>query len=139
MKAMHLLLTAILPIGFALPAAYAADKPLDCRTELTGDWRGQGKVAMMGPPVDVESHYILGADGKFQSMQRYRDKDGAWQEQRVTGEWTVKPGRGAKACEVTMTARNEWGEGSTTTTYRLLGPGRFRFDEADYDMVRTQP
>jgi hypothetical protein len=139
MKAACLFLTALLPIGLAAPMASAADKPLDCRAALTGDWRGQGKVTVMGPPVEVESRYQLKADGGFESMQRYRGQDGAWQEQRVVGEWTTKPGRGTKACEVTMTARNEWGEGSTTTTYRLIGPGRFRFDEADYDMVRVEP
>lgn len=139
MKATHLLIAVIPPAILAAALAHAAGKPLDCRTELTGDWRGQGKVSVLGPPVEVESHYVLKADGAFESMQRYRGQDGTWQEQRVKGEWTTKPGRGAKACEVTMTARNEWGEGSTTTTYRLIGPGRFRFDEADYDMVRTQP
>jgi hypothetical protein len=139
MKAQHLFLTALLPIGLTAATALAADKPLDCPAELTGDWSGQGKVTVLGPPVEVESRFLLNADGSFETVQRYRDQNGAWQERRDAGEWIATPGRGENTCQVTMTARNEWGEGRTTTTYRLLGPDRFRFREADYDMVRAKP
>jgi hypothetical protein len=96
-------------------------------------------VFTFGAPVEVDHRYVLKGDGTFETVQRYRGQDGAWKEQRVVGQWIARRGSAAGLCDVTMKMRGEWGEASSNSTYRLTAPGRFRFEDADFDMVRASP
>lgn len=108
----------------------------DCRARLIGDWRGGGLVRVFGAKTAIDNRYLLRADGGFEAVQRYRDKAGAWREQRAAGQWSAQRGAAADACDVTMTIRGEWGSATTITSFMLSGPRRFRFTEAEFYMVR---
>ena len=134
-RPVSMMLASLLAIG---AAGAARAQAADCRSQLTGDWRGAGTVEAFGARMEVDNHYVLKADGGFEAIQRYRGRDGEWQEQRSAGQWSARPGSAAQVCDVTMTTSGEWGSATTTTSYLLKGPGRFRFAEAAFDMVRSE-
>lgn len=125
---------ALAAIGFHAAEAGAASH--DCRQFLTGDWAGKGDFEAFGTITRVDNKYSYNEDGSFETLNRYLGKNGAWQEQRLKGDWTVAPGKVDAECRLTMNGKFESAGTSSTSTFEIVDANTFR--SLGFDMKRIQ-